>query len=88
MDVYSLSRMSPNDLIGSNNRDQHLGWFYVQLFGQATVRPRDGPDTWQAYQVPAGVGSVALEVVGVGNDPLTDFFYQVATSGMYLTRVG
>jgi hypothetical protein len=34
------------------------------------------------------VGSVALEVVGVGNDPLTDFFYQVATSGMYLTRVG
>lgn len=86
VDIYSSSRTPPNDGIGSNNRDQHLARFYVQNFGDATVKVGEGPITWQAYQLPAGVGSVAFEVVGVGSDPPTNFSYQTATSGVYMER--
>ncbi|KAL5418819.1 hypothetical protein PMIN06_004493 [Paraphaeosphaeria minitans] len=87
VDIYSSSRTPPNDLIGSNNRDQHLGRFYLQVPGDAIVRPGDGPSGWKAFQLPAGVGSVAFEVVGVGNVPETNFSYEVATSGVYLKKL-
>lgn len=87
VDIYSSSRTPPNDLIGSNNRNQHLGRFYLQVPGDATVKPGDGPSGWQAFQLPVGVGSVAFEVVGVGNEPPTNFSYEVATSGVYLRRL-
>ncbi|KAK7187758.1 hypothetical protein DPSP01_010805 [Paraphaeosphaeria sporulosa] len=87
VDIYSSSRTPPNDLIGSNNRDQHLGRFYVQVPGDAIVRPGDGPSGWKAFQLPAGVGSVAFEVVGVGSVPETNFSYEVATSGVYLRKL-
>lgn len=87
VDIYSSSRTPPQGGIGSNNRDQHLGRFWVKNYGDATVRPGEGPSTWQAYQLPAGEESVAFEAVGVGSEPPTDISYEVATSGIYLKRI-
>lgn len=92
VDIFSSSRLPPSDGIGSNNRDKHLGRFYVPANGgDAETRAGEGPTAWQSYQLPAGVNAVAFEAVGVsywdGKEVVgTNLAYELADSGVYLKR--
>ena len=92
-DIVGSARLPPSDGIGSNNRDKHLGRFYVPSGGgDAATKAGDGPTAWKSYQLPAGADSVAFEAAGVsywdGSKVTgTDLVYELATSGVYLKRI-